>query len=507
MLINKPVCGLDMSHNSGEEAHVEPASDSFWEPGQFKRTTKRIESGNSLCNELNSLLQDRANIEKEYAASLRKWSKKWNDVIEKGPEYGTMEAAWKGVLAEADRVSDVHDRIKESLSKDIAPKLKDWQREHFHKTMVTQIKEKKEKDDEFRKKQKTWAKLWVSVERCRKEYHMACKRERSALVHSRNADGDMGQSPDAISRMRDKVDQAKHEVARTKDSYEAALREINDENSRYMEDMTTVFDKCQDMEAQRLNFFKEILFQVHQSLNISGFPELPQIYEELHHTISNSDAEKDLRWWSNNHGVNMPMNWPRFEEYVEEHREIASKKNALKLGRNVADDPNITLITQRAVTDELPDPKKNKQPSNKASGKVKENNAVVGSADLRRESPKKSHQDGAHGKAVENHVSPQRSGGEVEASTGNGRNANGRPTSGGYDDEWDNEDDGLEDHDGPGVPVRALYDYEGVEEDELSFKTGDVFEKLEEEDDQGWCKGRKDQRVGLYPANYVEVIR
>ena len=35
---------------------------------------------------------------------------------------------------------------------------------------------------------------------------------------------------------------------------------------------------------------------------------------------------------------------------------------------------------------------------------------------------------------------------------------------------------------------------------------GDVFEKLEDEDEQGWCKGRKDGRVGLYPANYIEVI-
>lgn len=36
--------------------------------------------------------------------------------------------------------------------------------------------------------------------------------------------------------------------------------------------------------------------------------------------------------------------------------------------------------------------------------------------------------------------------------------------------------------------------------------TGDVFEKLEDEDEQGWCKGRMNGRVGLYPANYVEVV-
>lgn len=39
----------------------------------------------------------------------------------------------------------------------------------------------------------------------------------------------------------------------------------------------------------------------------------------------------------------------------------------------------------------------------------------------------------------------------------------------------------------------------------LSISPGDVFEKLEDEDEQGWCKGRMNGRVGLYPANYVEL--
>ena len=35
--------------------------------------------------------------------------------------------------------------------------------------------------------------------------------------------------------------------------------------------------------------------------------------------------------------------------------------------------------------------------------------------------------------------------------------------------------------------------------------SGDTFERLEDEDEQGWCKGQKDGKVGLYPANYIEV--
>lgn len=37
-----------------------------------------------LCTDLQTLIQERAEIEKAYAKSLRTWSKKWGELIEKG---------------------------------------------------------------------------------------------------------------------------------------------------------------------------------------------------------------------------------------------------------------------------------------------------------------------------------------------------------------------------------------------------------------------------------------
>lgn len=72
-----------MSHHSDDNMLI-ASSDSFWEPGNYKRTTKRIEDGYKLCSEFLTMIQERADIEKNYAKSLKAWSKKWNELIEKG---------------------------------------------------------------------------------------------------------------------------------------------------------------------------------------------------------------------------------------------------------------------------------------------------------------------------------------------------------------------------------------------------------------------------------------
>uniref|UniRef100_A0A1L8DME7 Putative adaptor protein pacsin n=1 Tax=Nyssomyia neivai TaxID=330878 RepID=A0A1L8DME7_9DIPT len=484
-----------MSHHSDEQL-LQAGSDSFWEPGNYKRTTKRIEDGYKLCTDLQTLIQDRAEIEKAYAKSLRTWSKKWGDLIEKGPEYGTIEAAWKGILTEADRLSDVHLKIKENLLGDVSNQIKTWQKDNYHKTMM-QIKERKEMEELFKKAQKPWAKHLAKVEKTKSDYHSSCKTEKTASNQERNASADSSLSPDQVKKMQDRVQRTKDEVQKCREKYEQSLSEINKYNPVYIEDMTSVFEKCQQMEETRLQFFKQVLFAIHKSLNISQEPSLPQIYEEFYHTINNADHQKDLKWWSNNHGVNMAMNWPAFIEYTEEFRDIA-KGNKSKEALPAAP---ITLIHQRPVGDDLhdyPPPPSSKGSANRTSVNLSVKNSSASRNSANMDSPKSESN-------TKSEVSPSR-----QSATAITTNGNGKSEQNPFDEEeWDEGDAAenvLVDNGEPGVPVKALYDYESAESDELTFKQGEIFEKLEDEDEQGWCKGRKNGKVGLYPANYVEAV-
>lgn len=53
--------------------------------------------------------------------------------------------------------------------------------------------------------------------------------------------------------------------------------------------------------------------------------------------------------------------------------------------------------------------------------------------------------------------------------------------------------------------VRAIYDYTAENDEQLSFKVGDLITVLEEREG-GWWKGSLDGKDGLFPANYVEYL-
>ncbi|XP_047659759.1 protein kinase C and casein kinase substrate in neurons protein 2 isoform X2 [Tachysurus fulvidraco] len=426
------------------------SSDSFWEVGNYKRAVKRVDDGNRLCNDLMNCIHERARIEKAYALQLTEWAKRWRQLIDKGPQYGTVERAWCALMTESEKVSDLHMEIKGVLMSEDFEKVKNWQKDAYHKQMIGGLKETKEAEDGFRKAQKPWAKKLKEVDIMKKAYHTACKEEKLATTRESNSKLESN-NPEAQKKLQDKVEKCQQDVQKSKERYEKSLEELDKVTPQYMENMEQVFEQWQQFEDKRLHFFKELLLDVKQHLDLSTNHKFQDVYQTLEDTIQAADTQEDLKWFRSNHGPGMPMNWPQFEDWSIDFNRSLSRREKKKPN----DEVTLTGISQTVE---------------RAAKTSNSTNNVEKTRDS----------------------SDEETGNPFAADT----NGNGNP----FEDE-------------PGspkisVPVRALYDYESQEQDELSFKAGDEFIKVGEEDEQGWCKGRlNDGKVGLYPANYVEDIQ
>ncbi|CAM4613609.1 unnamed protein product [Lepidochelys kempii] len=436
-------------------AAAEEITDSFWEVGNYKRTVKRIDDGHRLCNDLMNCIHERAKIEKAYAQQLTDWSKRWKQLIEKGPQYGSLERAWGAMMTEADKVSELHQDVKNSLLNEDFEKVKNWQKDAYHKQIMGGFKEAKEADDGFRKAQKPWAKKMKEVETAKKAYHLACKEEKLAMTREANSKAEQSITADQQKKLQDKVEKCKQDVQKTQEKYEKVLEELNKCTPQYMESMEQVFEQCQQFEEKRLIFLKEVLLDIKRHLNLAESSSYTTVYRELEQTIRMADAQEDLRWFRGTSGPGMPMNWPQFEEWNLDITHTITRREKIKKNEGV------TLTNATAVSE---------------SAALAGDRGSVSSYE--RSQP------------YTTEWSDDEGGNSLSASEANGST---NPFE--------------EEPAGKGMRVRALYDYDGQEQDELSFKAGDELTKLGEEDEQGWCKGRLDNgQLGLYPANYVESI-
>jgi len=149
-----------------------------------------------------------------------------------------------------EQMADVHGILSSSLTDSLIPKLRQWRKDNYEKS-VRHYKITKEFEKDFIDAQKSWAKLLDKIAEYRKAYYAACKTAKLADDAERTA------SEDQRKKLADKAEVARREVGFAKLKYEQAINEAREQRPHYEKAMTDVFERTQAFEKKRLDFFKE----------------------------------------------------------------------------------------------------------------------------------------------------------------------------------------------------------------------------------------------------------
>ena len=209
----------------------ETATDSFWEIGNYRRVVKRIEDGMRLCTDLMKMAQERAEIESKYAKSLQHWAKKWEDLVTKGPEYGSTELGWKAGLQESVKIADMHMEISQRISDEVVEGMQAWKNGRYHRSIV-HLKESKRAEEGFATSQKPWAKKLLKSIRSKKTYHQAAKEVEVLANQVHVADTSPEISAEQCQKLRAKHEKAEGERDRALEKYKDRLSEVQKYRSR-----------------------------------------------------------------------------------------------------------------------------------------------------------------------------------------------------------------------------------------------------------------------------------
>lgn len=306
-----------VNFNANGSNHLnEPVS--FWDIGNYKYALKRCDNGQKLANEMVEMISERADLEKNYAKSIRQWNKKWTEYLNnETSEYETTKTGWKAFLDAGNQTSEIHlDMCKALINKPVF-KVQQWIKRKYEKHFFS-FKQTKEFESDFVANAKPWVEQIEKLKKFKREYYESIKAtkqiEEIALV---------GQSSPKLSqeqkeKLNEKAKRSREDQERALKRYKDQLIQIDLYKPTHMEKMTEVFNKTQNFEHDRQMFFKQTLLECYDILQTHRDERFETIFDNYISQVNQMNPTQDLEWWSRKYGPDTVPNWPVFEEYQEQ---------------------------------------------------------------------------------------------------------------------------------------------------------------------------------------------
>jgi hypothetical protein len=287
----------------------------FFEPRQYERCINRYEFGNELLGQLSTMFEERSHLEHTYVSALRSWSRKWHGELIKLDEYPSNKKVWDQIVSTGEQMADIHQTIASNLHDNIQPKLKQWRKDNYEKSIIN-YKKSKEFEKEFENVQKPWNKLIESIFEAKQNYYKLtkllkqCEQQKFVMPAELPAESQKQIITNYV--------QAKLDVDAAQVKYQHLLREVApgaEQRQRYEANMIEVFQHTQAFEKKRLDFFKEIFTEYIKTLQQQAV--FNKMLDDYVRVLQIHNAQADLDAWQTNHGPGSQSHYPVFEEYTD----------------------------------------------------------------------------------------------------------------------------------------------------------------------------------------------
>ncbi|XP_037795203.1 nostrin-like isoform X1 [Penaeus monodon] len=528
----------------------------------FDELRRYIKSGGEFCKELAAIMNERAELEANYAKGLHKLSAKLLKASKES--MGTVNQAWQMVGAELEQEGDLHKSIASAITDDVVRPLR--------QLIETQHKIRKGVESMVDKTTKNLHDWRAAESKSKKQCYGNCRENEKIQDMMLEARLGRGKTLSEKEALKVEKQRRKAEEAVQKSDLEYYTCCIRTERAR-LEWESAIYkgSNCfQTLEEERLQALKDLVVKYHKNAKEAA-PKLVAIASRLDDPVAACDVEKDIQTVisAKGTGENIPeqmlpdfyaedmnniMNRERRKEALEKfiqmlktdlERERRGKQGVENLAKALQETPTFGgEESQQDVNDKLQHMKAMLAYLEAARYKVQ------CSLDELNNRPRMTHPLAKH---IEVHrdkqglnfsvlkVPPWVRGNSVDVSPASDSptgspNWNDRGTADGTSvqpdsdfDEFssqgsdrdyqtavteDNLDSGIKDGTYYARPLesvptvgrcKALYDYEANMYDELTIRTGDII-NIHDKQPDGWWVGELDSVVGIFPATYVEEI-
>lgn len=245
----------------------------------FEELKKYIRQGSDLCKDVAAIVQERAELDREYARGLSKIANKLVKATQNS--VGTLSDGWKAVAASIEVESDLHRNLSNSLLEDISKPLKLLvEAQHKLRRPIEAAVDKSLKSLTDKRSEEMKAKK--NAYECAKSHEKA----EESLKSSKAKEKDINKLEKKQKQLVDSLRKADKHYCESCEKAEVARQEWDFTVSK-------AGSQLQTLEEERLARMSEYLSQYNSHISVLG-PRLTQSCDTLNRSVTAVDLSADI---------------------------------------------------------------------------------------------------------------------------------------------------------------------------------------------------------------------